>query len=673
MYDLFDDALLYLNLLAICTWTLLLAWVAEKRMRARWSWWWRLPLWLVMATAAFFLVGLAIASFDIGGTVDVDALLERFESGEARQELVAVATTLLAIVAVAVGGMAATWIALGTHLRWFVRAALTTGVFAAALLQLPAFGLLAVLAIQLSVGAGAVVLMTRGRVQAGHGETVAGATPWRLQFSLVDLLAVATGAAVVMGIVAAAARNEIPLLPILVIGASCGLCVLVAYVCLVSAQPRLIRLGLFVSGSWSLGFLAEAVWWQWEYDLTGYFEGLVVRWSGFFLVAATLVALWMKVARSAGVLTCPIASVRVRPRWGRVRFAMVTIALLLPIAAVYFSIYRPTPMPQVKFPDPNGYELLLPVVDRMQDVGPDDALVMNDEETRNWWIAFAEENRELLDEARSALRFSGRVTLDLSPGAFDLNFDRMLAFRALARALRGDACRLERDGRWADAAEAHFDCLELGQVMAPGGLMLDQLVAMAVDGIACRGLYELIGNLTPEECRALTDRLQATDEPWDSLEVVAMRERIFFEHTEGWRARLRYRLEPLVPVDAFSETWYSDAVLRNRTIRRLLATELALHIYRAERGEWPASLDALVPDYLPEVPLDPFSDAPLIYRLAEDQSEYLLYSINVNRVDDGGVPGALPIDGDLILADYFSDEEDDEDPGTVEESATPKN
>lgn len=41
--------------------------------------------------------------------------------------------------------------------------------------------------------------------------------------------------------------------------------------------------------------------------------------------------------------------------------------------------------------------------------------------------------------------------------------------------------------------------------------------------------------------------------------------------------------------------------------RRLACIQLALRLYRAEHGEWPESLSALVPEYLREVPADPFS------------------------------------------------------------------
>jgi hypothetical protein len=55
----------------------------------------------------------------------------------------------------------------------------------------------------------------------------------------------------------------------------------------------------------------------------------------------------------------------------------------------------------------------------------------------------------------------------------------------------------------------------------------------------------------------------------------------------------------------------------------------------------------LVPDYLGKVPEDPFSDHPLIYKVASP--EYLLYSVNQDGRDEGGRCSSAPVDGDLFL------------------------
>ena len=62
---------------------------------------------------------------------------------------------------------------------------------------------------------------------------------------------------------------------------------------------------------------------------------------------------------------------------------------------------------------------------------------------------------------------------------------------------------------------------------------------------------------------------------------------------------------------------------------------LALSTYRQDRNVYPDELSALVPDYLPRLPIDYADGKPLRYQNEGDR--YLLYSLGTNGVDDGGV------------------------------------
>jgi len=67
-----------------------------------------------------------------------------------------------------------------------------------------------------------------------------------------------------------------------------------------------------------------------------------------------------------------------------------------------------------------------------------------------------------------------------------------------------------------------------------------------------------------------------------------------------------------------------------------LRTVLALRVHRLQHGTWPADLDALVPQLLPELPLDPESPerAPLLY----DRDRGLIFGVGENGRADGGAP-----------------------------------
>jgi hypothetical protein len=56
--------------------------------------------------------------------------------------------------------------------------------------------------------------------------------------------------------------------------------------------------------------------------------------------------------------------------------------------------------------------------------------------------------------------------------------------------------------------------------------------------------------------------------------------------------------------------------------------------FRQARGRWPTTLTELVPDYIKQVPRDPFDGAPLRYR-PFDQG-VVIYSVGVDKQDNGG-------------------------------------
>ncbi len=85
---------------------------------------------------------------------------------------------------------------------------------------------------------------------------------------------------------------------------------------------------------------------------------------------------------------------------------------------------------------------------------------------------------------------------------------------------------------------------------------------------------------------------------------------------------------------------------------RLVALAQAMWRYRLDSGTFPEALEALVPAYLPAVPIDPFSGEPL--RLTHrGPGQPVIYSIGQDLVDDGGTyePGtARPYTtGDIVL------------------------
>jgi len=71
--------------------------------------------------------------------------------------------------------------------------------------------------------------------------------------------------------------------------------------------------------------------------------------------------------------------------------------------------------------------------------------------------------------------------------------------------------------------------------------------------------------------------------------------------------------------------------------------------YRRQYGKLPERLEELVPDFLPQVPIDPFDGQPLRYVVREE--EYRVYSVGYDRVDNGGdaYPKSADSEPDIVF------------------------
>jgi hypothetical protein len=76
-------------------------------------------------------------------------------------------------------------------------------------------------------------------------------------------------------------------------------------------------------------------------------------------------------------------------------------------------------------------------------------------------------------------------------------------------------------------------------------------------------------------------------------------------------------------------------IAATQTILRSLATACAVERYRMAHGRLPATLEDLVPAFLPSVPTDPLTGKPLCYKPSESSS-YLIYGTGWDQTDNSG-------------------------------------
>ncbi|CAG1004584.1 hypothetical protein PHYC_03154 [Phycisphaerales bacterium] len=75
---------------------------------------------------------------------------------------------------------------------------------------------------------------------------------------------------------------------------------------------------------------------------------------------------------------------------------------------------------------------------------------------------------------------------------------------------------------------------------------------------------------------------------------------------------------------------------RQSAQRRGMMLLAAVESYRADHARYPASLEELVPSYLGTMPIDPWTGKAFRFAFSSDGTDYSLYSLGEDAVDDGG-------------------------------------
>jgi hypothetical protein len=116
---------------------------------------------------------------------------------------------------------------------------------------------------------------------------------------------------------------------------------------------------------------------------------------------------------------------------------------------------------------------------------------------------------------------------------------------------------------------------------------------------------------------------------------------------QQWHSELRRAIDPalLIMVAPKLQHIFQEAaqgVLYFQTACQEASVACALERCRLAQGQYPSSLDALVPTWLKQVPADLLAagGTPLKYRREADGG-FVLYSVGLNRVEDQGKPGSL--------------------------------
>jgi hypothetical protein len=296
----------------------------------------------------------------------------------------------------------------------------------------------------------------------------------------------------------------------------------------------------------------------------------------------------------------------------------------------------------------------------------------------------------------------------------DDQFPELSAYRELARVLVAEGKLAEEAGRMREAARSYLDCLRMGSEEPHGGAVIHGLVGIAIQTIGLRPLQGAVGRMDgPTAAATAREMLRLeTNTPsladtltWEKDALTTSMTRAFFQRpkqqppavpksegassptpaalSNGWGLRLlpkkwimdnmRGYLDRLItatrrasytgftppplPPDPLSRILvpvYLEARSRwaqREAYWRITLLRLAARAYQQRHGTFPPSASALVPAYLPAVPLDPYASSPLVCRLENGQP--LIYSRGPDGDDDGGrkdlgVRADPESDGDIV-------------------------
>ena len=145
--------------------------------------------------------------------------------------------------------------------------------------------------------------------------------------------------------------------------------------------------------------------------------------------------------------------------------------------------------------------------------------------------------------------------------------------------------------------------------------------------------------LTTEQEGITTLRLVRAQRPWPEARKRGLTAVARITTIASSPSKLRYCLSMMcLP----NYTRAGDRGVETEVERQMTLAAIALKRYELRHGKLPASLEALVPEFLSTVPYDYMAAKPLSYRLKADGS-YVLYSVGEDGKDDGG--DATPLSG----------------------------
>ncbi|WP_254513578.1 hypothetical protein [Anatilimnocola floriformis] len=274
---------------------------------------------------------------------------------------------------------------------------------------------------------------------------------------------------------------------------------------------------------------------------------------------------------------------------------------------------------------------------------------------------YVAEHAEQLAAARAALQRPCRIEMRMVKEFYEEHWPETQSLRQLATLFCTEARLANTQQDLPRLIRAGIDLLRLGNATRNGGMILDALVAQSASGMGIDLLRRQRANFNDEQRQTLIEALLRIEPAAESIEAIITRDREW-ENVTNHAATENHDFIPMDPeeigISIADQQEFHDLIRASvehearlppdqqrqkergieytgQALLRMLITDLALRRFQTAQGLLPERLQLLVPEFLPALPLDPFTNTPLIYRPHGETFE--LYSTGPKQIDGGGL------------------------------------
>lgn len=230
-----------------------------------------------------------------------------------------------------------------------------------------------------------------------------------------------------------------------------------------------------------------------------------------------------------------------------VAFALAIIAALILVAPI-----KPSPVPVVNLPTPNGYDTLAEAGEMVAGI-PDDYDTTTDADSLRACLQTNAKSIELIDQAMTQ---ECVVPVDYDKGrqGVDEGLNALGNIRQSMRLLMIKAKLAELEGDLAAAAIAQSELFLHSERTTNEGLLIHVQVSLAYRKSALESLKRLAPQLSSDQKKTTQATLQSQERRRIDVDDIRMREEVIYTKDFGFGARLQMRRLRKIAAPAYAKT-----------------------------------------------------------------------------------------------------------------------